>query len=155
MEAAERSLAEYRARYEALKRSGAPHGPVRTAECDVFGAEETAYLAACQQNGLLDKVLAQYLPLDVQAIRVGDACLLGFPGELFVEYGLEAKRRADGKVFPVTLVNGDTQGYIVTREAIEKGYYESNNRVFEPEAGSVLVDAGLQLLREMLAPAPR
>ncbi|MHB0935588.1 MAG: neutral/alkaline non-lysosomal ceramidase N-terminal domain-containing protein [Armatimonadota bacterium] len=154
VEEAEQSLAGHRARYEELKRSGAPHGPVRTAECDVFGAEETAYLAACQQNGLLDRVLAQYTPIDVQAIRVGDACLLGFPGELFVEYSLEAKRRAGFKVFPVTLVNGDTQGYIITRETIEKGYYESNNRVFEPEAGSILVEAGLTLLQEMIATNP-
>ena len=155
VEEAERSLAGYRARFEELKRSGAPHGPVRTAECDVFGAEETAYLAACQENGLLDTVMAHYTPIDVQAICIGDSCLLGFPGELFVEYSLEAKRRADCRVFPVTLVNGDAQGYIVTHETIEQGYYESNNRVFEPEAGDILVEVGLTLLREMPALTPR
>jgi hypothetical protein len=148
VEEAEQRLARFRAAYEELKRSGAPHGPVRTAECDVFGAEETVSLSEYQRNGHFDEVLAKYTPVEVQAIRIGDACLLGFPGELFVEYGLEAKRRAGRKCFPVTLVNGDLQGYIVTPEAIEKGYYESNNRVFEPEAGSLLVEAGLRLLRD-------
>jgi hypothetical protein len=141
------SLARFRETFEALKRNGAPRGPVRTAECDVFGAEETVYLAQCQADGTLAATLAAYTPLEVQAIRIADACLVGFPGELFVEFGLELKRRAGRTCFPVALVNGEVQGYIVTREAVEKGCYESNNRVFEPEAGTVLVDAALGLMR--------
>lgn len=148
-EAAAASLSRFREIYGDLKKRGAPHGPVRTAECDVFGAEETAYLAECQKSGHLAEVLERYTPIDVQVVRIGDACLAGFPGELFVAYGLEVKRRAGRTCFPVTLVNGDLQGYVVTREAVEKGFYESNNRVFEPEAGAVLVEAALSLLKQL------
>jgi len=149
VEDARQTLARFRSTYQELKRSGAEHGPVRTAECDVFGAEETVYLAECRENGHLDEVLAEYTPVDVQVIRVADTYLVGFPGELFVEYGLAVKDRAGKKCFPVSLVNGELQGYVVTQEAVDKGYYESNNRVFEPEAGNVLVRAGIGLLQAM------
>lgn len=147
-EAKER-LARFRKTYEELKRAGAPHGPVRTAECDMFGAEETVYLAECQENGRLAKALEGYTPVEVQVVRIADACLAGFPGELFVEYGLEVKKRAGRRCFPVTLVNGELQGYVVTRETVDKGLYEANNRVFEPEAGPVLVEAALAVMRDL------
>jgi hypothetical protein len=144
---ARQDLERFRDIYRDLKQKGAGHGPVRTAECDVFGAEETVYLAECQENGHMGEVLAKYCPMEVQAIRIGEAWLTGFPGELFVEFGLELKRRAAMKCFPVTLVNGDLQGYVVTQEAVDKGLYESNNRVFEPEAGEILVRAVLGLIQ--------
>jgi len=150
LEEAEQRLTQYRATYEDLKRSGAAHGAVRTAECDIFGAEETASLAACRHNGRFDEIIAKYTPVDVQAMRIGETFLLGFPGELFVEYSLAAKRRAGWPVFPVTLVNGDLRGYIVTPEAVDKGYYEATNRVFDPEAGNVLVDTALGLLADLV-----
>ena len=100
-------------------------------------------------TGLLEGVLAKYTPVEVQAIRVAETYLVGFPGELFVEYGLALKKRAGKPCFPVSLVNGELQGYVVTEEAIEKGYYESNNRVFEAEAGNVLVRAAIGLLQAM------
>ncbi len=149
VEAARQSLARFRSRYQEMKRSGAEHGPVRTAECDVFGAEETVYLAECQQNGHLAEVLEKYHPVEVQVIRIGDRCLAGLPGELFVEYGLALKKEAGRLCTPITLVNGDLQGYVVTKEAIEKGYYESNNRVFEAEAGEIIVRAAIELMRTL------
>jgi hypothetical protein len=142
---AEATLARCRRRFEELRQAGAGHGPVRTAECDLFGAEEAVFLARCQADGRLEAALRHYDPAEVQAVRIGDACLTGFPGELFVEFGLEAKRRSSGRVVPVTLVNGELQGYIVTPGAIAAGCYEANNRVFAAEAGEVLVDRALDL----------
>ena len=65
-------------------------------------------------TGLLEGVLAKYTPVEVQAIRVAETYLVGFPGELFVEYGLALKKRAGKPCFPVSLVNGELQGYVVT-----------------------------------------
>jgi len=143
---AERRLAGYRRTFEQLQGAGAPHGPVRTAECDVFGAEETLYLAQCAADGTFQKAMKMYDPVDVQAVRIGDACLAGFPGELFVEYSLMLKRLAPRRVFAVNLVNGETQGYIVTEAAMREGRYETNNRGFEPAAGQIMVDAALGLI---------
>ena len=152
--AAEAALWRYREAFEDVRRRDAGHGPVRTAECDVFGAEETLFLARCQQDGRLAAALQHYDPVEVQAVRLGDICLAGCPGELFVEFGLEIKRRAAAEVFPVTLVNGELQGYIVTPDAVAAGRYETNNRVFAAEAGEVLVRTAVALVAGLSAVAP-
>ncbi len=151
---AEAALARYRQTFAELRRRHAGRGPVRTAECDVFGAEETLFLARCQEDGRLEAALRHYDPVDLQVLRLGDLCLAGCPGELFVEFGLELKRRSRSKVFPVTLVNGELQGYIVTRESVAAGRYETNNRVFAAEAGDLLVETALDLVSRVQTGRP-
>jgi hypothetical protein len=146
---AERGLAEARANYEALRRAGAPHGPVRTAECAVFGAEERLTLARSAATGAVERLLAAYLPAEVQVVRLGDTCLAGLPGEVFVEYGLAIKRGAARRTFPVSLVNGELQGYIVTPAAALAGGYEANNALFAAEAGARLVDAARAAVNDL------
>ncbi len=138
---AERLLAEYQAEFQRLQAARAERVEVRTAECAVFGAEGIVTLARAQEQGQIDRVLAQYEPIEVQLLRIGQTCLAGLPGELFTEYALEIKRLAARKTFVVSLVNGELQGYIVTPETA--GGYEAANSLFAPEAGRVLVDAAL------------
>lgn len=146
---ARRQLDEYRRTYARLKIEGSPHGPLRTAECDVFGAHETLYYAECFENGSFQKLLRRYDPLDAQVVRVGEACLVGYPGELFVEYGLMTKWQSPCRAVPINLVNGETQGYIVTPAAIREGRYETHNRSFAPEAGEILVRSALRLIHQL------
>lgn len=142
---AEALLAEYRDAYNRLRREGAPQADVRTAECAVFGAEGTVALARAAESGILRERLADYLPVEVQALRIGDANLVGLPGECFTEYALQIKRRASGRTYVVSLVNGDLQGYIVTPEAAAVGGYEATNAVFAPESGRRLVETAIAL----------
>jgi hypothetical protein len=137
------------ANYERLKREGAPHGPVRTAECTTFGTEEALLLAKAAVSGELDKLVRSYTPAEVQALRVGGAALVGLPGEFFVEYGLEIKKRAPIRTFPVSYANGELQGYIVTPEAAAAGGYEAQNSVFDCRSGALFVDAALGLLKQL------
>ena len=139
---AEQELCAARADYQRLQDAGAGHGPVRTAECTVFGAEEVVTLAKAQERGETAAILRRYTPVEVQALRIGDHFLAGFPGECFVEYGLELKRRCPG-TFPISLANGELQGYIPTPEATG---YESRLSFFQPQAGSLLVDAAARLI---------
>ena len=150
---AERTVVQYRQDFERLKAEKAEPARVRTAECAVFGAEGTLTLARLDQAGEIARTLQSYRPIEVQAVRIGDGCLVGLPGELFTEYALEIKRGWPDKVFVVSLVNGHLQGYIVTREAAERGGYEALSSVLDgPPAGEELVRAASELLAEL---APR
>jgi len=142
---AEEQLAGTRAHYERLQ---AERAEVRTAECAVFGAEAAVALARAHRRGDVDRTLAAYRPIQVQTLRVGDASLAGLPGELFVEYGLDIKRKAPARTFPVSLVGGELQGYVVTPEAASDEGYEAANALFAPASGAVMVDAVLSMLRE-------
>jgi hypothetical protein len=143
--AAEQQLGECRERYRRLQEQTAPRAVVRTAECAVFGAEGTLTLARLQEQGTLERALRDYSPIDVQTLDLGGVHLVGFPAELFVEYGLELKQRHPGRVFPISLVGGHVQGYITTAEAA--GEYEGLNAVFDgPASGRILVARALELL---------
>ncbi len=146
---AEETLAEYRETYERLQREAAGHGPIRTAECAIFGAEGSLALAKAAAAGAVDAKLANYPPFELQGVRIGEVRLVGWPGECFVEYALELKRRAGCKVFISAFVNGEMQGYIVTPDAAQAGGYEATNALFGPGTGAVFVRDSLDMLRDL------
>lgn len=146
---AESELRRARDRHGRLKRENAPHGPVRTAECVVFGAEMALALADAQASGEVARRQAEFGRAEVQACRVGGAYLAALPGEAFVEYGLEIKRRAPGRAFVIANANGELQGYIVTPEAAAAGGYEAAWALFRPESGARLVETAVGLMRDL------
>jgi hypothetical protein len=136
-------------RFEQLKRAGASHGPLRTAECVVFGCEEALTLATAQASGDLAKWQQRYRHAEVQVFRLGDLFIAAWPGEQFVEYGLELKQRAGVRAFVISLANGELQGYIVTPQAAAAGGYEAAFALFKPQAGECLLQAALNLIKEL------
>jgi neutral ceramidase len=145
-DAAERALKAARERFARLKREGAPRAEVRTAECDVFGAEETAELAHAAVDGRLAKAAADCSPAEIQLVEIGPWKFVSWPGEFFVEYALEVKRRASG-TFVITLANGELQAYIVTAEADANAFYEARNALFSHENGPRMVEETLALIK--------
>lgn len=150
MKDAVENLWKCRETLESLKKAGAGHGPERTAECSIFGAEETIALAEAEENGELAEVIAKLNPVDVQVLQLGDTFLAGLPSEIFAEYGLALKKRFTSKVYTASLVNGYLQGYITTPDAADKGCYESSFSVFKPEAGTIMIDAAAKIINKML-----
>jgi neutral ceramidase len=68
------------------------------------------------------------------------------PGELFVELGLEIKRRSPfGQTMVLELAN-DSAGYLPARRAYEEGAYEPEASLFGPGVGEQIVEAALGLL---------
>ncbi len=147
--AARKNLVAKVALFERLKREGAGHGPVRTAECTVFGAEELVVLADAQESGELRDWQTRCARAEIQVLQIGPVCLTGLPGELFVEYGLEIKRQVPLKTWVVSLANGELQGYIVTPDAEKEGGYEAQCGFFKASNGILLVDEAVRLIRTL------
>jgi hypothetical protein len=133
---------------EQLRSSGASKQDVRTAECDWFGAEETLVLAEAAKNDILEKAYQSCLPAEIQVIKIGKWNYVGWQGEIFVEYALSVKEKADD-TFVISLAGGELQGYIVTKEAAEAGGYEASNALFGYKSGDKFVDRTIRILNEL------
>ncbi len=88
---------------------------------------------------------------EIQVLRIGDAALVGLPGEPFSEGGLAIKL---GSPSLYTIIAHNTQfaGYIPTKEAFLRGGYEtttSNWSKFLPEALDLIVAASLETLKSV------
>jgi len=91
--------------------------------------------------------------LDVTAMRWGDIVIVGLPGEPFVEFALEIRRRSAPNVVVIGYANG-VPGYVPHRSAYPEGGYEVTQAhigygapaAFAPEAGELLVEAALQAI---------
>jgi hypothetical protein len=142
-------LKEAKARNEQLKAEGADKATVRTAECDVFGAEETLTLAKASTSGHLEKAAQSCLPAEVSLFAVGKWLFLSWPGEFFVEYSLLLKQRYENLSI-ISMANGELQGYIVTEEAAIEGGYEASNALFSSANGMRFVDLSDALIQEIL-----
>jgi len=149
VEEAEANLLRARAEFERLGKDGAAASAVRTAECTVFGAEEVLTLAKAEITGEADSLRDKYRYVDIQCIRLGDVSMVAWPGEFFVEYGIELKRCAATKVFVVTMANGDLQGYVVTPEAEAARGYEAQMSLLPASAGTEFVESSLALLQKL------
>jgi hypothetical protein len=142
---ADRQVLAAGVRFLQSKDEGASRQAVRTAECDLFGAQETAELARAAEDGRLSTAIAACLPAEIQAMAIGSWTFVGWPGEFFVEYALELRRRVPNS-FVVTMANGELQGYIATEEAAARCVYEASNAVFSSANGRRFVEATLALL---------
>ncbi|NPV07479.1 MAG: hypothetical protein HPY83_05870 [Anaerolineae bacterium] len=84
------------------------------------------YWADLTIGGVCSGLLQGEVTVEAECLRLGDILLVTSPGELFVEFGLEAKRRArqGGKrAMVVAYANADI-GYIPTASSYAKGGYE-------------------------------
>lgn len=82
----------------------------------------------------------------LQVLSIGDALLVGNPGELFVELGLQIKWNSGCEnTFNVNCAN-DWIGYIPTRTAYQEGGYQTLQRArIAPGAGDQIVHEVLKL----------
>jgi hypothetical protein len=93
------------------------------------------------------------LPLEVQVITCGDAAIVGLPGEIFLELGLDLLRRSPFR-FTLTLeLANDACGYIPPRRAYDEGGYEVEAARFEAGTGEALVDAAVGLVGQLMQDA--
>jgi hypothetical protein len=91
------------------------------------------------------------IPLILQALRIGDVGIAAIPAEVFVEIGLEIKKRTPlPRAFTISLANG-SYGYLPTPEQHKLGGYETwrgTNRL-EIGASPKIVKTVLELMESL------
>jgi neutral ceramidase len=93
-----------------------------------------------------------HLPIELQAARIGDAMFLAVPAEVFVEIGLELKRRVTHKTYIVGIANGYI-GYFPTQTAYPAGGYEVVSSKISPESESIFYKKVLKLEEQLFSTA--
>jgi neutral ceramidase len=142
---AELELGVRRPGSEELRRArqivAAAKGPAMQTQPEIY-ARETLLLADYPEK----------VPVLVQGLRIGDLGIGAIPCEVFVEIGLELKKKsALQPVFIVSLANG-YNGYLPTVEHHRLGGYETwraRSSYLEVEAAPRIVDRLLTLLSEL------
>lgn len=89
--------------------------------------------------------------VEVMAMRVGDVGIVGLPGEIFCEFGLEIKDRSPAKhTIVIELANGAV-GYFPTVAAFDEGGYEvtASATNYEKGSGEKLVESAVKQLNEL------
>ena len=88
---------------------------------------------------------------EVHVLRIGDNAIVGLPGEVFTEYGLEIKEKSPFRYTLVSELANDSFGYIPTPEAYEEGGYEPTASIVAPGSGEIIRDAALDILHRFSA----
>lgn len=148
-DAAHTNLSKAKDQLATACREGAHRYAVRSHESQVCYAAMVLDLAERGGRG-------QSLPFAVQAMGIGELALVALSGEVFLEFAHQIEA---GSPFRHTVVLGYSNGctgYVPTAEAFREGGYEAADSFnwygtlpLAPEAGEVMVDAALQMLREL------
>ncbi len=89
-------------------------------------------------------------PAEAQAIRLDDMCVVGIPGEMFVEYGLFVKGMSPFRMTVVNeLANGILPGYAYTPEAASTGGYETGASLLDPAFGMKLTLKAIEMAKKV------
>jgi hypothetical protein len=92
------------------------------------------------------------LEAEIQAVRVGDVLFGAIPGELFVEFGLEARTRVKqdtGNAFCLVGYANGHLGYIVTPRGIATGGYEASVTRLDSQAGRAMIETLIELVNRI------
>lgn len=92
--------------------------------------------------------LEQEKVCEIQVFAIEKVILAVIPGELFVELGLEIKKKSWSKqTMIITLANGSI-GYIPTKNAYKEGGYETTS-LLKPGVGEIIVEQTLNLINKL------
>jgi hypothetical protein len=90
--------------------------------------------------------------VEVQIFTIGDFAIVALPGEIFVEFGLDAKQRSPFGTTAVISMSNQHHGYIPNRTAFEQGGYEtfrSRMNWTAPGSGERLIDTAIDRLQHL------
>ena len=152
-EAARAEIDDAKAAAQAGKAAGLPDYQLQELRREVNAANTTAMVAqvAVEQPELL----AAATESTCQVLQIGPLVAVAIPGEIFVEYGLEMKKRvAQDTGRPMILVGyaNDYIGYIITPRADQTGGYERAVSRVAPSAGRTFTESAMATVRHIVTP---
>ncbi|MHC4642260.1 MAG: neutral/alkaline non-lysosomal ceramidase N-terminal domain-containing protein [Planctomycetota bacterium] len=90
------------------------------------------------------------LTTEIQVLRVGDIYILGLPGEVLVEVGLEIKKKAGIENLFIISLSNDACGYVCLSQAYDEGGYEPGwGTNLAKGAGEIIIKEALQLVNQI------
>jgi len=105
-----------------------------------------------QEILLISQLDRDFEELEIQCISLGDLCLLGIPGEPFVEIGLEIKQRSPFNYTGIVSLSNGYSGYIPTEKAFDEGGYETRlarSSKLDRKAGRMIIEEGVRLIQNL------
>jgi len=89
---------------------------------------------------------------EIQVLRIGDVYILGLPGEVLVEVGLEIKKKAGLERLIIASLSNDTIGYVCHSRAYEQGGYEATSGTnLAKGAGEIIISQAMDILDKVKA----
>jgi hypothetical protein len=90
---------------------------------------------------------------EVMVLRLGEAAVVGLPGEIFCESGLAIKARSPARHTLVAELANDAIGYVPAAEAFRQGGYEPTigSAQYREDSAQRLVDAAVEQLRALFS----
>jgi hypothetical protein len=115
---------------------------LRAKSAALYASIEHFYAAETEE--FTDRVME----IELQGIRVGEAVFIAVPAEVFVEIGLQLKKRAPQKTFIVGIANGYI-GYMPTSESYGAGGYEVVSARCASETHRLFIDKAIELEKQL------
>ncbi|MHB8993635.1 MAG: hypothetical protein ACYC63_00125 [Armatimonadota bacterium] len=119
------------------------------------------YAAAVRAIKAEGRSLASELPMEVQALRLGDLTIVGMGGEVSCEIGLDIKRQLSGQKIWTLGYSNLLRCYVASYDAHAEGGYEPERSFLyslvpeprplglKPESATVLAAAGVRLAAQV------
>ncbi|MBN2315132.1 MAG: hypothetical protein JXM79_14475 [Sedimentisphaerales bacterium] len=87
---------------------------------------------------------------ELQVVRLGDIYILGLPGEILVEVGLEIQKQAGLENLIIVSVSNDIVGYVCHSAAYDEGAYEPGAGTnLAKGAGEIMIEKALELIEQI------
>jgi hypothetical protein len=87
---------------------------------------------------------------EIQILRLGNIFILGLPGEVLVEVGLEIKKRAGLENLFILTLSNDAIGYVCHSAAYDEGGYEPAGATkLAKGAGEIMIEQALKLIDQI------
>jgi len=92
----------------------------------------------------------KFLTTEIQLLRIGDIYILGLPGEVLVEIGLEIKKKAGIENLFIISLSNDACGYVCHHQAYKEGGYEPGSGTnLAKGAGEIITKEALNIINQM------